>query len=53
MPQKTIRQALKEALAQKMRRDPTIVVIGEDVSGLGSCRASILLARRPTPATEE
>src|SRR5258708_12680116 len=33
MPQKTIRQALNEALAQEMRRDPTIVVIGEDVSG--------------------
>src|ERR1700723_1392884 len=33
MPQKTIRQALNEALAQEMRRDPTIIVIGEDVSG--------------------
>src|SRR6266487_678487 len=33
MPQKSIRQALNEALAQEMRRDPTIVVIGEDVSG--------------------
>src|ERR1700751_5632695 len=33
MPQKSIRQALNEALAQEMRRDPTIVVIGGDVSG--------------------
>ena len=33
MPQKTIRQALNEALAQEMRRDPTIIVIGEDVAG--------------------
>jgi acetoin:2,6-dichlorophenolindophenol oxidoreductase subunit beta len=33
MPQKSIRQALNEALAQEMRRDPTIVVIGEDVAG--------------------
>src|SRR5258708_16684081 len=33
MPQKSIRQALNEPLAQEMRRDPTIVVIGEDVSG--------------------
>ena len=33
MPQKSIRQALNEALAQEMRRDPTVVVIGEDVAG--------------------
>ena len=33
MPQKSIRQALNEALAQEMRRDPTIIVIGEDVAG--------------------
>ncbi len=33
MPQKSIRQALNEALAQEMRRDPNIVVIGEDVAG--------------------
>ncbi len=33
MPEKTIRQALHEALAQEMRRDPRVVVIGEDVSG--------------------
>jgi len=28
-----IRQALNEALAQEMRRDPTVIVIGEDVAG--------------------
>src|SRR5216684_3975442 len=33
MPQKSIRQALNEALRQEMRRDPTIIVIGEDVAG--------------------
>ena len=33
MAVKTIRQALKEALIQEMRRDPRVVVIGEDVSG--------------------
>ena len=33
MPLKSIRQALNEALAQEMRRDPTIIVIGEDVAG--------------------
>src|SRR5258705_12936380 len=33
MPQKSIRQALNEALRQEMRRDPRVVVIGEDVAG--------------------
>jgi pyruvate/2-oxoglutarate/acetoin dehydrogenase E1 component len=33
MPQKSIRQAINEAIAQEMRRDPSIVVIGEDVAG--------------------
>ena len=33
MSVKTIRQALHEALEQEMRRDPRVVVIGEDVSG--------------------
>jgi pyruvate/2-oxoglutarate/acetoin dehydrogenase E1 component len=33
MAQKTIRQALHEALVHEMRRDPRVVVIGEDVSG--------------------
>jgi pyruvate dehydrogenase E1 component beta subunit len=33
MTVKTIRQALHEALEQEMRRDPRVVVIGEDVAG--------------------
>jgi pyruvate dehydrogenase E1 component beta subunit len=33
MAEKTIRQALHEALVQEMRRDPRVIVIGEDVSG--------------------
>src|ERR671935_327078 len=33
MPQKSIRQALNEALRQEMHRDPCIIVIGEDVAG--------------------
>src|SRR5579859_1545156 len=33
MPQKSIRQALNEALRQEMRRDKRVIVIGEDVSG--------------------
>ena len=33
MPLKSIRQALNEALAQEMRRDPRVIVIGEDVAG--------------------
>tara|TARA_B100001123_G_scaffold450810_1_gene624009 strand:- start:2879 stop:3892 length:1014 start_codon:yes stop_codon:yes gene_type:complete len=37
MPKKTFRQAVHEALAQEMRRDPTVVIVGEDISGgLGS-----------------
>src|ERR1700758_3776500 len=33
MTVKTIRQALHEALEQEMRRDPRVIVIGEDVAG--------------------
>src|SRR6202040_3401208 len=33
MALKSIRQALNEGLAQEMRRDPRVVVIGEDVAG--------------------
>ncbi len=33
MARKTFRQAVHEALAHEMRRDPKVVVIGEDVSG--------------------
>ncbi|MFO1171358.1 MAG: alpha-ketoacid dehydrogenase subunit beta [Hyphomicrobiaceae bacterium] len=33
MPEKTIRQALNEALKQEMRRDPRVVIMGEDVTG--------------------
>jgi acetoin:2,6-dichlorophenolindophenol oxidoreductase subunit beta len=33
MPQKTIRQALNEALKLEMRRDPRVVIMGEDVTG--------------------
>src|ERR1700741_1909032 len=33
MALKSIRQALNEAIAQEMRRDPHVIVIGEDVAG--------------------
>lgn len=33
MPQKTMRQAINEALHLEMERDPSVIVIGEDVSG--------------------
>ncbi|MEP4378961.1 MAG: alpha-ketoacid dehydrogenase subunit beta [Alphaproteobacteria bacterium] len=33
MAMKTIREALNEALRQEMERDPTVVVMGEDVAG--------------------
>jgi pyruvate dehydrogenase E1 component beta subunit len=33
MPRKSFRAALNEALKQEMRRDPRVVIIGEDVTG--------------------
>ncbi len=33
MPIKTMRDALNEALANEMRRDPAVIILGEDVSG--------------------
>lgn len=33
MPKKSYRQAINEALRQEMRRDPNIILIGEDVAG--------------------
>jgi pyruvate dehydrogenase E1 component beta subunit len=33
MSKKSLRQAINEALRQEMRRDPSVVVIGEDVAG--------------------
>jgi pyruvate/2-oxoglutarate/acetoin dehydrogenase E1 component len=37
MPRKTIRQALNEALRSEMRRDPDVIIIGEDVAGGAGC----------------
>jgi len=37
MPKKSYRQAINEALAQEMRRDPTVTFMGEDnVGGMGA-----------------
>jgi pyruvate/2-oxoglutarate/acetoin dehydrogenase E1 component len=33
MAKKSFRQAINEALAQEMRRDPTVILMGEDVAG--------------------
>ncbi len=33
MPKKSFRQAVNEALRQEMERDPTVVLMGEDVAG--------------------
>ena len=33
MPQKSFRQALNEALHHEMARDPTVIVLGEDIAG--------------------
>lgn len=35
MPQTTYVQAVRDALAEEMRRDPAVVLIGEDVGALG------------------
>lgn len=33
MPNKSFRNAIKEAIESEMRRDPTVFVVGEDVRG--------------------
>ena len=33
MPKKSFRQAINEALRQEMERDPTVILMGEDVAG--------------------
>src|SRR3954447_19274025 len=33
VPKQTIRMALRDALASEMRRDPTVIVLGEDIVG--------------------
>ncbi len=33
MAKKTVREAINETLAQEMRRDPRVIVLGEDVAG--------------------
>ena len=33
MSRKSYRQAINEALAQEMRRDPTVIIMGEDTAG--------------------
>ena len=43
----TFQQAINEALAQEIERDPTVVVIGEDVvGGAGRARRGRRLGRR-------
>ncbi|MDX3899144.1 MAG: alpha-ketoacid dehydrogenase subunit beta [Sphingobium sp.] len=37
MPQKSYRQALNEALRHEMRRDPRVILIGEDIAGGAGC----------------
>ena len=33
MAKKSFREAINEALAQEMRRDPTVILMGEDIAG--------------------
>jgi acetoin:2,6-dichlorophenolindophenol oxidoreductase subunit beta len=37
MPQKSMRQAINEAIRHEMRRDQRVIVIGEDVAGGAGC----------------
>ncbi|WP_156680280.1 alpha-ketoacid dehydrogenase subunit beta [Sphingomonas profundi] len=37
MPQKSYRQALNEAIRHEMRRDDTVILLGEDVAGGAGC----------------
>ena len=37
MPQKSMRQAINEALRQEMRRDPRVILLGEDLVGGAGC----------------
>jgi pyruvate dehydrogenase E1 component beta subunit len=37
MPQKSMRQALNEALQHEMRRDQNVILLGEDVAGGAGC----------------
>jgi acetoin:2,6-dichlorophenolindophenol oxidoreductase subunit beta len=41
MPRKTIRQALRETLFFEMRRDPTVIVLGEDIVGGTGCEGEL------------
>jgi len=33
MSQKSIREAINQCLMQEMERDPTVIILGEDVAG--------------------
>jgi pyruvate dehydrogenase E1 component beta subunit len=37
MPRKSYRQAINEALVQEMERDPTVIILGEDLAGGAGC----------------
>jgi pyruvate/2-oxoglutarate/acetoin dehydrogenase E1 component len=37
VPQKSMRQAINEALRQEMRRDPRVILLGEDLVGGAGC----------------
>jgi len=39
-PVKTYREAINEALHQEMQRDPTVIVLGEEVVGGAGCKGS-------------
>jgi pyruvate dehydrogenase E1 component beta subunit len=39
-PMKTFREAINEALHQEMERDPTVIIMGEEVAGGAGCNGS-------------
>jgi hypothetical protein len=39
---KSYREALNDAIREEMRRDPTVIVLGEEVSGGAGCDGQVL-----------
>ena len=49
MSEKTIREAINEALRQEMNRDPSVVVFGEDVAGGAGLAGESMIVQTMVP----